>query len=237
MTKIRKHDIVKQYILKQIDSGFYRVGQNIESESDLTKKLEVSRMTVRKAIDDLVFDNILFRMHGKGTYVCERSKYTEFQCGIGFTEEVLKRNMKPSAKDITVSKVKADEEIAHDLQIAIDDDVWKVIRTRCADDVPLAYETEYYSAALVETLDEDIAASSIYKYLEVHQDLEFTYADQKIDAVIANHKLAEILGIQEGAPLIRMYIVAYLKNGTPFNCGTTYYRVDNFKLIQTIYKK
>jgi len=78
---------------------------------------------------------------------------------------------------------------------------------------------------------------SIYQYIRDEYGLEFSYADQKLDAVAAEKRVADALNVPIGQPLIRMYIIAYLKNGTPFNCGTTYYRTDNFTLIQTVFKK
>ena len=66
---MNKNEIIKNYILSQIQSGFYHAGESIESENVLAAKLQTSRMTVRKAIDELIVDNLLIRSQGKGPYL------------------------------------------------------------------------------------------------------------------------------------------------------------------------
>ena len=194
-------------------------------------------MTVRKAIDELIVDNLLIRRQGKGTYVREKPKFMEFQCGIGFTEEVLKRNRVPSTKETIITEMEADALLAENLQIPLRAPVWSVHRVRCADNEIIALEEEYFTKALIPELNEQVVSNSIYQYIRDEYGLEFSYADQKLDAVAAEKRVADALNVPIGQPLIRMYIIAYLKNGTPFNCGTTYYRTDNFTLIQTVFKK
>lgn len=232
-----KNELVKNYIRSQIHSGFYNTGESIESENELAAKLQTSRMTVRKAIDDLIVENLLLRRQGKGTYVRHKPRFMEFQCGIGFTEEVRKRNMIPSAKDIQVREVTADDSLADDLHVSKGAPLWSIRRVRCADDMIIALEEEYFVKALIPELNKDIVADSIYRYISEKYGLEFSYADQKLDAVAADKDVAEALGVKIGQPLIRMFIIAHLSNGTAFNCGTTYYRTDQFSLIQTVFKK
>ena len=234
---MNKNEIIKNYILSQIQSGFYHAGESIESENVLAAKLQTSRMTVRKAIDELIVDNLLIRRQGKGTYVRATTNFMEFQCGIGFTEEVLKRNRVPSTKETIITEMEADALLAENLQIPLRAPVWSVHRVRCADNEIIALEEEYFTKALIPELNEQVVSNSIYQYIRDEYGLEFSYADQKLDAVAAEKRVADALNVPIGQPLIRMYIIAYLKNGTPFNCGTTYYRTDNFTLIQTVFKK
>ncbi|MDD6466578.1 MAG: GntR family transcriptional regulator [Erysipelotrichaceae bacterium] len=236
MQKKSKTQTVKDYILSHIESGVYQVGQMIDSELVLADRLQVSRVTVRDAIRDLVEENILEKEHGRGTFVLKQPKFKGFRCGIGFTEEILRNQMHPSAKHVEVIETVADEEVAESLQIPVHSPVWNVSRLRLADDHPVAVEYEFFSKAIVPELTLEAAQSSIYRY--IHQfGIDFSYVDQTIDAASANEILADLLEVEIGTPLVRMYIVAHLKNGTPFNCGTTYYRTDHFKLTQTVYQK
>ncbi|MGN1344537.1 MAG: GntR family transcriptional regulator [Traorella sp.] len=233
---MKKSQIVKEYILKNIDNGIYQVGQMIDSEITLSEKLKISRMTVREAIRDLVEDNILEKQHGRGTFVLKQPRFKGFQCGVGFSEEMKRHGMIPSSRDVSLTEIEASEEIAQDLQIAVHTSVWNIKRIRLANDIPVAYEDEYFSKTIIPSLTLEITNHSIYEYLQ-KEGLEFSYVDQMLDAVIADQKISQLLDVPVNTPLIRMYIIAYLKNGMPFNCGTTYYRNDHFKLSQTVYIK
>ena len=233
---MKKSQIVKEYILQNIANGIYPIGHMIESEPVLSEKLHISRMTIREAIRDLVEENILEKQHGRGTFVLKQPKFKGFQCGIGFSEEMKRHGMIPSAKNVVLQEMQATEEIANDLHIDIHSPIWNIKRVRLANNQPIAYEDEYFSKVIVPNLTEEIANDSIYKYLS-QQGIEFTYADQMLDAVLASEEIAQLLEVEVGTPLIRMYIIAHLKNGTPFNCGTTYYRTDSYQLSQTIFRK
>ena len=233
---MKKSQIAKEYILQNIASGVYPIGHMIESEPVLSEKLKISRMTIREAIRDLVEENILEKQHGRGTFVLKQPKFKGFQCGIGFSEEMIRHGMTPSARNVILQETQATEDIANDLHIPVNAAIWNIKRVRLANDIPIAYEDEYFSKTIVPNLTEEIAYDSIYKYLS-QQGIEFTYADQMLDAVLANDEIASLLEVPVGTPLIRMYIIAHLKNGTPFNCGTTYYRTDNYQLSQTIFRK
>lgn len=234
--KDKKTKLVKNFILSNIKSGVYRTGQMIDSEPQLVGKLGISRVTVREAIRELVEEKFLERQHGRGTFVLEQPKFKEFQCGIGFSKEMLRCNMKPSSKFVNVTEIEADASIIKDLKLSSETSVWYVSRLRLADNQPIAVEHEYFSKSIIPYLSIQIAQGSIYEYL-TSQNLEYSYIDQKIDAILAQNDIAKLLNVKNNTPLIRMYIIAYLKNGTPFNCGTTYYLTDVFKLSQTVYKR
>lgn len=229
-----KNDIVKNYIQEQIDKRIYCEGQVIDSESKLCDLLHVSRMTVRKALDELVSDGIVYKEKGRGTFVARKPKYAEFRCGVGFSKEVEKRGMIPSTKDATLELEEADEVTARKLNIKPGEKVWKVTRVRCADKEPIIYVTEYYLYSLCPDLTIDVVRSSIYRHLE-NKGIYFAFLDQKLEAVICPQDIADKLEIEEGHPLILMSMIVYMRNGIAYNCGTEYYRTDKFTLVQSVY--
>lgn len=233
---MKKAQMVKEYILENIANKKYLAGHRIESEPVLSERLKVSRMTVREAIRDLVEEKVLQKQQGRGTFVLKQPKFKGFQCGIGFSEEMRRHGMTPSVSDVKLCEIMANEEIAQDLEIPLHSKVWKINRICLADGLPVAYEDEYFSKLIVPNLTSDIVSHSIYQYL-ASIGIEFAYVDQMFDAILADETVAEKLNVPVGFPLIRMMIVAYLKNGTPFNCGITYYRTDSFKLSQTVFRK
>lgn len=233
---VNKNELVKKYIIEQINKRIYSEGQMIESEMQLCEKLNLSRMTVRKALNELVNEGVVYKEKGRGTFVSRKPKYAEFKFGIGFTQDVTKRGMIPSTKDATIKLCSADEEIATNLNINLGEKVWKVSRVRCADGIPIIFVVEYYPYSLCPDLTIETVNQSIYKYLE-EKGICFSFLDQRIEAVLSPKKVADKLEIIEGHPLILMSMIVYMRNGTVFNYGIEYCRTDKYRLVQSIYNK
>lgn len=132
----------------------------IDSEADLARKLDISRMTVRKALDILAQEGIVFKEKGRGTFVSRQPKYAEFQYGVGFTQEARKRGMVPSTRNASLKLCSADKDIAKKLHLETGDKVWRVTRVRCADDIPVAYVYEYYNYLHCEDMTEETIQNS-----------------------------------------------------------------------------
>lgn len=230
-----KNESVRNYITSRIEQHIYNEGQVIESESRLCKILNVSRMTVRKALDELVSEGVVYKEKGRGTFVSKKPKYAEFRFGAGgFTQEAKKRGMTPFTKDATLELIEADKQVAQNMNIPLHEKVWKVTRIRCTDDTPIIYVEEYYLYSQCPDLTIDIVSQSIYEHLE-KKGISFSFLDQKLEAVSCTSDIAKKLGIKKGHPLIKMSLIIYMKNGTVFNCGTEYYRTDKYTLIQSVY--
>jgi DNA-binding GntR family transcriptional regulator len=230
-----KYELVIDYVLSNIKNGLYRPHQMIESENELSDKLNVSRVTVRKGLEELVNSKVLNKKKGIGTFVNPLPKYFGFKSGVGFSSEAKKRGLKPSTELLSLEKLQADEAISEALQVPVDSPIWKVERIRYANNIAICYELEYFDANIVKEIPEEVSKSSIYEYLS-SLGITYEYVDQKITAVNANKKLATYLDIQENSALIHMEISACLSNGKPFNIGNSYYQTDSFYLVQTIYK-
>ena len=193
-------------------------------------------MTVRKALDELVSEGILYKEKGRGTFVAPRPKYAEFKAGVGFTEEALRKGMNPSTKDSTLQICEADDELALQFKVPVGTKLLRVTRVRCANDIPIIFLDEYYLDSLCPDLDENIIDNSIFGYLS-ERGVNFAFADQKLSAILCPYDIAMKLGINEGHPLIKISQVTYMKNGVAFNFGTEYYRTDTYSIVQSVYNK
>ena len=231
-----KKDIIIKYIQDNIQNKTYLPGEMIESEAELCNKLNISRMTIRKALDILVNEGIIYKQKGKGTFIAKRPKYAEFRCGVGFSEEARKRGMIPSTKNATLELIQADEKLAQKLDININDKLWKVDRVRCCDGIPVVFECEYFIYQQCPDLSEQIITTSIFEHL-AKKGITFAYADQKMEAIKCPLAIARSLEIKKDHPVIKMSLTSYTKNGIPFNFGYEYYRTDKFTLVQSIYNK
>lgn len=229
-----KKEEIKKAILNKIANRIYSEGQLIDSETNLCSQHGASRMTVRKALDELVMEGVIYKEKGRGSFVAKKPKYSEFRCGVGFSDEVLKRGMIPSTKDATLELVEADKVVANDLGIKVKEKVWKVTRVRCADNTPIIYVEEYYLYSLCPDLTLEITKNSVYNHLK-KKGIINAFTDQKLEAGLASDLVAKKIGVKKGHPIIIMTLIVYMKNGVAYNCGTEYYRTDKFKLVQSIY--
>ncbi|MBO0413539.1 GntR family transcriptional regulator [Enterococcus hulanensis] len=230
-----KYELVVNYILSNIENGIYQPHQMIESEMELSAKLDVSRVTVRKGLEELVSDKILSKKKGVGTFVNPLPKYFGFKSGIGFSSEAKKRGLTPSTKLLSLEKVPADTQIAQLLHVPVNTLTWKVERIRYADNIAICYELEFFDAQIIPNISKTVAEGSIYEYLE-SEDISFSYVDQKIVAENATEEFAKYLDVELNTALVNMEVIACLENGKPFNVGFSKYQTKNFFLVQTIYK-
>lgn len=230
-----KNDIIKEDILNQIVTGALSPGQAIDTDAVLSKRYDASRMTVRKAVDELVLEGHLTRIYKKGAFVSRRSRYAGFRFGVGYSEEIRKRGLTPSSAGVVLRlEAPSDREI-HDLQLLPTSKVWHVNRVRLAEGQPVAYEDSFFPYPLVEELTEEDGYSSIEDKISREYGYSINSADQWIDAVVADEELARLLQVSVGTPLVRTYSISYLPNGTPINSGTCIYRTDSYKLIQSVH--
>lgn len=235
MKSENKNDIIKADICSQIQTGALMPGQAIDTEASLGEKYGASRMTVRKAIDELVMEGYLSRIYKKGAIVNSRARFEGFRFGLGYSEEISKRGMQPASRSVQVRLEEAGKRETVDLQLLPSHKVWHVNRLRMANGLPIAYEDSFFPYPLIEELTQEDAYGSISALLERRYGYVFHCADQWIDAVTADEELSAILEVPEGTALVRTYSVSYLPNGTPYNSGCCIYRTDNFKLIQSVH--
>ena len=230
-----KNDIIKEDILNQILTGALSPGQAIDTDAALSKRYGASRMTVRNAVDQLVSEGHLTRIYKKGAFVSRRSRYAGFRFGVGYSEEMHKRGMRPASTGVQIRLEDPNPREINDLQLLPACKVWHINRIRLADGKPVAYEDSYFPYPLVEELTEADGYASIEEKIRTVYGYSIQSADQWIDAVVADAQLARLLEVTVGTPLVRTYSVSYLPNGTPINSGTCIYRTDNFKLIQSVH--
>ncbi|WP_404330140.1 phosphonate metabolism transcriptional regulator PhnF [Mesobacillus maritimus] len=224
-------------IQKQIDSGDLQPGESLPSEREYAEKFEISRMTARQALNQLVNNGYLYRVQGKGTFVADK-KIEKPLVGItSFTEDMLARGMKPSSELLHFELIPATEHIANQLQIKEHRPVYEIKRIRLADDVPMAIETNYISANLVKGLTEQIVNHSIYAYMENQLGLRIEQATQTIESSIAEPIEAQSLQIKPGVPVMRIQRIAYLHDGTPAEYVISSYRADRYKFMVQMHRK
>lgn len=225
---------IEEYLKKQILQGEFVIGLAIPSERELTDTFSVSRMTVRQSISNLVNEGLLYREKGRGTFVATPKIEQPLSGLTSFTEDMLSRGMKPSNKLISFEKMIPEMDIAYELQLSGDEEVFVVKRIRYADDKPMAIERSYLPVKLVPDLEVDKIEGSLYSFIEKDKRLTISHASQRMEAMLVKKEDAEFLEIRMPSAVLMIERISYLTNDVPIEIVRSIYRADRYKFISEI---
>ncbi|PMC40337.1 phosphonate metabolism transcriptional regulator PhnF [Bacillus sp. UMB0899] len=228
---------LEEQIKKSIETENLQPGDALPSERELSESYQISRMTVRQAITNLVNKGYLFREKGKGTFVSNQKFEQNLQGLTSFTEDMKARNLVPGSKLLHFEIYPADDDIKARLSLKEDELIYKIKRLRLANNDPIAVETSYLPVNLVPGLTPDILASSIYTYIEQELDLTIGHASQTVEAAIVDAEDQQHLNINKGVPILLIQRETYLENGTPLELVRSSYRADKYKFKIDIERK
>ncbi|PMD68864.1 GntR family transcriptional regulator [Companilactobacillus nuruki] len=216
-------------IRKEIESGKWAVGERIPSERQLSQDFDVSRMTLRQAIQTLVDEGILQRQVGSGTYVASSKVQEKMSGTTSFTEITEEQGKKPSSK--TVSYHVADPSISEleKLKLKDGDQVLRMERIRYADKQPICFEVATIPIDIVNSLNKKDITSSLYKALEDKAGLKLGNATQTVSAILASEKIANFLNVKRGSAILRVRQITTLDDERPFEYVRSQYAGDRFE--------
>lgn len=225
---------LEEYIKAQIENSELQPDEAIPSERVYADMFQISRMTIRQALTNLVNDGYLYRQKGKGTFVNKKKVEQRLQGLTSFTEDMKERGFTPGSRLVSFEIIPAGREIAERLQLKENTPVYEIKRVRLADDMPMALETTYLPANLVKGLTEEIINQSLYQYIEEKLSLVIYEATQQIEASIAREQELRHLEIEKGSPVLLILRTSTLKDGTPFEFVKSAYRADRYKFVHTM---
>jgi len=171
------HFQIRDLLKQEIADGAYQ--EKVPSERELMERFSVSRTTIREAVNHLVNDGILEKVHGKGTFIKRNKQVHEWLHAIhSLTDTVKQMGMKPGSKLLFSGEVAPPESIAHYMK---KDRLHLIKRLRTADGEPIAIESHYYSPELGAALDTyDLQSITIYEVLENDLNVTLHEAEQAI---------------------------------------------------------
>lgn len=204
-------------------------GAALPGERELATTCGVSRMTVRRALDELEARRLVERRHGAGTFV-RRPAAAQPLTATSFREDMTRRGLTPSSRLLDARTTAADPALATPLEIPAGDEVLVVRRLRLADDEPMALETLHVPAARVPgltgaDLDGD---ASWYALLRERFDRRVTTGRQTVAPVVLTADDATLLGAEVGAPALRFVQVSRDQHGEVVELVHALYRGDRY---------
>jgi GntR family transcriptional regulator len=183
-----------------------RPGEPIPSESQLQELFGVSRVTVRRAISDLVADAVLVSRRGLGHFVADPSK-ADAQCLRSFTDDALRNGQRPEARLLAFETVEAEDPAAAELEVARGASLTHVKRIRMLDGKPAYLSDAYVRADVVKGLTRRAFRSqgrgqSLYRILSSVGGVDLVDGCETTSAVAADTEIAAVLGVEPGQPLV-----------------------------------
>ena len=221
---IRIHDALK----KQIDDGFWEIGQRLPSERDLADDYEVSRMTLRQAITLLVEEGILERRVGSGTYVASHRVQEKMRGTTSFTEIVRSQGKTPSSQVVSYQRKPANETEIQQLQLKPSDYVVRMERVRYADNMPLVFEVASIPEKLIREFKREDIAEHFFQTL-TDNGYEIGKSQQTIYAKNASERVANYLKVPKNHAVLALTQVSYFTDGRPFEYVHSQYVGDRFE--------
>lgn len=205
-----------------------KANELLPSEPDLVEKYGVSRGTIKEAMNLLEQQGLIYRRHGKGTFVAEPIISRHSQTVPSFSEDIKQHGYLPSIKLLSLGKTSTSSHILKILSLDSSDIVWKVERIFLADAIPLALVTSYLPVSEFPTLTAFDVESGLYKALDRRYNSRPTWASDSYSAILASGKLKELLSLKEGDPVLYSERLAYLSNMRPIEYVESYIRGDRF---------
>jgi GntR family transcriptional regulator len=210
------------------------VGTRLRSEKDLAVEFEVSRMTVRQALDALAAEGRVERVPGSGTFV--RLPTVEMGPSLtSFTEDMRARGLLPSSRLIAYEEVAVPAEVATDLGVEADDKVIRMERLRFADAEPMCVEVAYLAMRFRRTLDDADLEGSLHEAL-AKAGTVITSGTRRVRAVTAPSPDAELLGLPERAPALEIVDVFCDTNRRPVHRSRSRYRFDRYEVMSELHR-
>lgn len=217
------YKVIENHVRNLINSDELKQGDLIPSEKQLSEEFNVTRMTVRSALNNLVKEGYITRQRGVGSIVITNRIYDNISAVSGFTKEMNSKGYEVSNILLGLRVVQSDQQLSDKLKINIGDNVWEVKRVRLADNVRVSYMITYMPVKLFPNLNENHCKNSLYSFVEDICGYNIAVSEREVQAIISNNEIMESLQLEEVEPILYISQVCRLQNGEIFEYSHTYH--------------
>jgi GntR family transcriptional regulator len=211
------YDQIKILLTQSLIAGEWRPGESIPSEMELAQRFKVSQGTVRKAIDALAAENIVVRRQGKGTYVTSHAQERATTRFLRIIPDQGKSDY-PVSELVGFERARASESTQRLLDLRAGSSIYVIHRLLRFNETPTVLDEIHLPGALFKGLDEEVLRKhkgSMYGFLESHFGITMIRAEERIKAVLADQRSAELLHVPEGSPLLCVDRIAFTYGDRP----------------------
>lgn len=188
---------------EKIERGEWGPGQKIPSENELNRIYGISRMTARSVLSKLVDEGLLFRVHGKGTFVLHPKISTRSPSYQGLREQLEGQGMSTRTELLSSESVRANARIAEPLDVPVGTVVLKLRRLRYADGEPISIHESYVPESLAPgLLETDVEGQQLCRILEEKYGLRMTHVQESLESSVPSKETLRTLQAHAGTPVL-----------------------------------
>ncbi|OXS54372.1 GntR family transcriptional regulator [Bacillus sp. V-88] len=226
------HSHVKEKIIEMIKNKEYEPNSKLPTEAEFCDTFNVSRTTIRTALQQLTLEGYVYREQGRGTFVAEEKVSQILSSTIdNYTEQLRLQGKKPKIKVLSLNVIPAESAVEKTLELKNGDPVNRLERVRYSDGLPLQYEVAYLPWYKTPGLDKDECEKSLYKLLETQFELNIKKTVESIELFLADERVSEKLEVPEGTPCFMIETTAFLEDGSVIEFSKAVFRGDKASFL------
>jgi GntR family transcriptional regulator len=227
--KVPLYKQLKDALMEFIEENL-KEGDALPIESEIEKLFGVSRITVRKTIEELVNEGVVTKTQGRGTFVQSKNIVQKAGNITSWTEEMRVKGKHTETKNMMIYEIEPSKKIAAELQLAKGEKVICLKRLRCADGEPISILINYFRSKFTPGfLENGLMKESLYEVLEEDYGIHLEQAHERIKARLSTDLEALELGISPDSAILHITRVSYLPDGTPFEMVEMANRSDRYE--------
>lgn len=226
--QIPLHLAISEKLRSQIFAQQYSPGEQLPSEHQLMEQFGVSRITVRRAIANLVNQGLVISQRGKGVFVKAQQKVTRSLANplIFFDEDMARQGVSASIHSLSFEVLQAPDEVRQKLRLpATVKEIFCQKKVILTDQTPVAVDITYIPLEIGKAFAKELQSSLIYPTLD-QRGVSIERVETTLECTHATHEISEHLDIPLGAPLLVNRYTTYTSQDQPIICGETISRGD-----------
>ena len=219
---------IEIYLRELIVKDKYKNGDELlPNEVAMSKKLGVSRNTIRQAINELVRDGLIERKKGVGSKVLNKKISTRLDNWISFTNEMRNQGIDVVDYLVKISLVNAEDEVYTALSVPKTQQIWKLEKIRGSEKAKYLYSVSYFHPRVGIRGDENFR-TPLYELLEKEHDIVVATSKEKLRAITADRSLTSILDLEKCTALLKRERLVCDMGDRPIEYNIVYYHTDFF---------
>lgn len=223
---------------KRIEHGIYKENELLPSEANLQAEFNVSRITIRRSLQDLELAGFIKIRKGKGAIIQAMRNYSDLVGVSSFSQEAVKAGERPSSIILDFAQMKATGLVCEYLQLPEGSEIYRLKRLRLKNGRIIGINEQFIAKTIGVVIESENLneKTSIYELYE-EQGFHIERAVETIEAVMPSATLRKELYMSEGEPLFRRERITYDQNNRPLELSVNSYKADEYKYIITLKKE
>ncbi|GAA0371573.1 GntR family transcriptional regulator [Bacillus horti] len=224
--------VTKSKIVEMIKSGKYQPDEKLPTEAEFCNMFDVSRTTIRIALQQLELEGRIYRRQGKGTFV-SRSKIEQSltTSNKGFAEQMIDQGLEPETIVIDLQVQPASQAMAQALNLQEKDPLTKLVRLRSASQEPLQYVESYIPWKIAPGLNKEESSGSLFQLLKSKYHVTVGKTIETVEPILADETISGHLNISVGTPCLAVETITLSNDHIPIEYSFAVFRGDRSKFV------